>query len=128
MILVELNGGLGNQMFQFAAAKSLSLFRNVDLKLDTTPTPDKSIPEGLNKRPFDLHHFNITDPIADKKDIDLFLNNSPINRIIEKNKPPYRRKVYREPFFHFDKKFFRAASEIYLKGYWQSEKYFETVK
>ena len=84
MILVELNGGLGNQMFQFAAAKSLSLFRNVDLKLDTTPTPDKSIPEGLNKRPFDLHHFNITDPIADKKDIDLFLNNSPINRIIEK--------------------------------------------
>lgn len=124
MILVELNGGLGNQMFQFAAAKSLSLFRNVELKLDATPTADKNIPEGLSKRPFDLHCFNITDPVADKKDIDFFLSNSAVNRIIEKNKPPFKRKIYREPFFHFDKNFFKAGPNVYLKGLWQSERYF----
>ena len=124
MILVELNGGLGNQMFQFAAAKSLSLFRNADLKLDSTSAAEQNLPEGLKKRPYDLHHFNITDPIANKKDIDLFSDRSLVNKIIEKSKPPYKRRIYREPFFHFDKNFFKAGPNVYLKGLWQSEKYF----
>lgn len=124
MILVELNGGLGNQMFQFAAAKSLSLYRNVDLKLDSTSAAQYNLPEGLKKRPYDLHHFNITDPIANKKDIDFFLDRSLVNKIIEKSKPPYKRRIYREPFFHFDKNFFKAGPNVYLKGLWQSEKYF----
>ena len=34
MVIVRLLGGLGNQMFQYAAARRLALAHNVPLKLD----------------------------------------------------------------------------------------------
>ena len=34
MIIVKLIGGLGNQMFQYAAAKQLALMRKTDLVID----------------------------------------------------------------------------------------------
>ena len=34
MVIVRLMGGLGNQMFQYAAARRVALTNNVPLKLD----------------------------------------------------------------------------------------------
>ena len=34
MVIVKLMGGLGNQMFQYAAGRSLALARDVALKMD----------------------------------------------------------------------------------------------
>ena len=34
MIIVQLYGGLGNQMFQYATGRALSLKNDTDLKLD----------------------------------------------------------------------------------------------
>ena len=34
MVIVRLKGGLGNQMFQYAAARRMALAHNVPLKLD----------------------------------------------------------------------------------------------
>src|SRR4051812_29661343 len=36
MVIVKLSGGLGNQMFQYAAGRRLALANGTDLKLDTT--------------------------------------------------------------------------------------------
>ena len=36
MIIVKLMGGIGNQMFQYAAAKRLALYHNTELKLDVS--------------------------------------------------------------------------------------------
>src|SRR5262245_9940835 len=128
MILVELNGGIGNQMFQYAAAKSLALHHKTNLKLDITPAADKTMPDELQPRPFELYHFNITDPVADLADINSFRIRSTVHKISEKVKLNYKRKIYREPFFHYDNNFYKAGPDVYLKGLWQSEKYFQEFK
>ncbi len=124
MILAELTGGIGNQMFQYAAAKSLSLHHNEELKL-VTSEGGKNMPEGLEKRKFDLHHFNITDPIASAEEIEQFNSISTLQRIAEKVKPNHKRKIYKEPFYHYDENFYKASTNVFLKGLWQSEKYFQ---
>jgi hypothetical protein len=128
MILVELNGGIGNQMFQYAAAKSLAIHHKTILKLDISPGTDKSMPQELRPRPFDLHYFNLPDQFANVTDIESFNTKSALEKIKEKAKPNHKRKIYREPFFHYDSNFFNAEADVYLKGLWQSEKYFYPFK
>jgi hypothetical protein len=36
MIITQLNGGLGNQMFQYAMGRTLAVHHNTELKLDMT--------------------------------------------------------------------------------------------
>ncbi|MBW1792525.1 MAG: alpha-1,2-fucosyltransferase, partial [Deltaproteobacteria bacterium] len=62
MITVKLMGGLGNQMFQYAAARRLASFHKTSLKLDLffLQTDHKS----YESRTYDLHHLNITAAIA----------------------------------------------------------------
>lgn len=53
MIIVQLTGGLGNQLFQYAAAKSLSLHHDVPLLLEVSSfyreeLPDLEVPGILN--------------------------------------------------------------------------------
>ena len=124
MILVELNGGIGNQMFQYAAAKSLALHHKTELRLDITPGHDKTMPDELKQRPFDLHYFNLPDLFANNADIKSFIPKTHLEKISEKAKPNHKRKIYREPFFHYDNNFYNAGPNVYLKGLWQSEKYF----
>ena len=128
MILVELNGGIGNQMFQYAAAKSLALHHKTTLKLDISPGTDKSMPQELKPRQFDLHYFNLPDPVVTAADLESFISKSALGKITEKTKPNHKRRIYREPFFHFDKNFYNTEPDVYLKGLWQSEKYFLPFK
>ena len=57
MVAVQLNGGLGNQLFQYAAAKSLSLHHNVPLKIDISSFQRKDLPDLEVSRNFELHNF-----------------------------------------------------------------------
>jgi len=125
MIVAEINGGIGNQLFQYASAKSLSLFHKVELKLNVNPFGDKYMPRELRSRPFDLDHFNIPEIRVDKSISDLYLKEFIFQKIFQNIKPNYKRKIYKEPFFHFDPHFFEAGRDIYLKGLRQSEKYFK---
>ena len=52
MILVQLTGGLGNQMFQYAFARALQDKTNFEIKLDITELENPD-------RPYALHHFRI---------------------------------------------------------------------
>ena len=121
MIIVKLDGGLGNQMFQYAAARSLALRKNTDLCLDVSAF--SSVSENKTPRNFQLNAFNIKVPFCaiDQKEQ---RNLSLIERLINKFKPYYRKQYYYEPFFHFDANFYNASSNSTLIGYWQSEKYF----
>lgn len=44
MIIAELHGGLGNQLFQYASAKAIALKNDTDLKLDTVRFMHKTLP------------------------------------------------------------------------------------
>ena len=117
MIYARIRGGLGNQLFQYSAARSLADSLNVSLGLDIREF-DKNSPYKM-----DLDNFNL------RADF------SPSNLIKHKkydNKLTYlfdklagnQRVIYKEPFLMFDKNLCSNIDGTYLKGYWQSEKYF----
>lgn len=56
MIISRITMGLGNQMFQYAAAKALSLEKNVPLKLEVSSY------EGYNGRKYELETFFTLNP------------------------------------------------------------------
>lgn len=114
MIITQLNGGLGNQLFQYAAGRALSIYHNTKLRLDI------SLYKKNKARQFDLQYFsiNVHKIYSNKK---LFRIPFYFNKVIKRKNGL---KDYREPYFHFDPDFLKTTSNIYLKGYWQSEKYF----
>ena len=57
MIVVRLMGGLGNQLFQYAAAKQLSILNNAELYFDTSFF--NTTKEDTTPRKFELDFFKI---------------------------------------------------------------------
>lgn len=130
MVVVQLTGGLGNQLFQYAAAKALSLHHETGLLLDVSAFLREELPDLEVPRDFELYNFegvtektiNAVELAADKQFS--FLNEKRFERLLPKNK----RGVYKEPFYHFDPGFFNSRHAVFLKGHWQSFKYFNKYK
>lgn len=117
MIIVRLKGGLGNQMFQYAAARQLSAKLAVPLKLDTAflqrDTADRT------RRDFELDKFNIQTQIASAKEVE---------KLREKNWTRlFRPNQVKERLFSCRKPFLKEGNSYYMNGYWQSEKYFKDI-
>ncbi len=129
MIIIELISGLGNQLFQYAAGKALSMEKNTSLKLDKTWF-ELDI-EKQTPRNYGLDPYMLQPELASRKEIDYFLKPDitsipgKIRTKLDSMKPNHKKLVYKEPFFHYDANFTKASSNIYLIGYWQSEKYFK---
>jgi hypothetical protein len=126
MILVNLSGGLGNQMFQYAAARSLSVSRRTELYIDATGYEQDT--PGITKRKYELDLFHITAPLATKDQINKHTERNLLSRAFNKLQPYYKKRHYFERHFHFDANFFKASSSTTLIGYWQSEKYFVGIE
>lgn len=125
MIIVKLFGGLGNQLFQYAAGRSLALKKNTDLALDVSGYGKE--PQGTIKRNYELHLFNICASPAKEEQINKIAHPPLADRILKKLGLGSGFCYYREPFFHFDADFFESPASTILDGYWQSEKYFKEV-
>ncbi len=123
MILIQLSGGLGNQMFQYAFAKTLQLsHKNYEVCLDTS-----DFENGYRK--FALHHFNITLPLITTDEKKRFLQQKTFfNKIIDKFLPYYKRFYVEEKYYHFDVNLLKVSKNCFIKGYFQSEKYFKTYE
>ena len=128
MIIVQLNGGLGNQMFQYAAARALSLHHQTDLKLDVSFLLDRSPRQkGFVYRDFDLSIFNLSVNFASAEESSLLNKKIWGNKTIDSfAKKTFGKKItyFKEPHFHFYRKFLSLGPNLFLEGYWQSEKYF----
>ena len=135
MIITQLNGGLGNQMFQYALGRHLAEKNSSILKLDL------SFLESYKHRKYGLYCFNIHEHIASIEEINIFKKNAnrlsiSVGRISNKLglnffiTPFYYRNSYviEEKSDDFDPSVLEAVGNIYLKGYWQSEKYFIDIK
>lgn len=121
MIISRIYGGFGNQLFQFAAAKALAAFHRAPVKLDTTEFDHYLL------RNFDLQ--NLADPplVASPHEIMELKATGRFQRGLQKLLPYHFKTFYKEPFFHFDPNFFRLGNDVYLQGYFQSEKYFTSI-
>ncbi len=125
MIIARLMGGLGNQMFQYAAGRRLAAARGVELKLDGR------FFQTQEKRRFQLDRLNTQADLASESEIAAFFVKGRLGRICRAVSCAVRRRpvprVVEERHFHFDPSVLEATGETYLDGYWQSEKYFADV-
>lgn len=128
MIIVQLIGGLGNQMFQYAMARRSAILKETDLKFDI------SCFKYYEDRKYDLGCFNIAGDFASDKEI--YRLKGPedkkiprkIFKIINKIKPYHKRSYIMERHYCFDPDILKISNNVYLEGYWQSEKYFKEIE
>jgi hypothetical protein len=125
MIIVQLIGGLGNQMFQYAIGRALSLKWHSDLYIDITQLIDP--PYHITPRSYELDKFNIKAAIAPKDLLKrVALSRKDLLRV------GFQRifnrgivfKCITEQTIDFDSRIPDLPDNVYLLGFWQSEKYF----
>lgn len=105
MIISKILGGLGNQMFQYAYARNLSIVNGTNFYLDTTFYNNQT---GVTPREFTLSKFpNITMNLDIPQSLPS-LTTITDNFIYDPNNIPTENSL--------------------LSGYWQSEKYFKPSK
>lgn len=128
MIVVRLKGGLGNQLFQYAAGRHLAHINNTELIVDTSvlesPESDK-IP-----RVYELGIFNVKCTLADEKIVNQFHGTefSAYDRAMTKLFSFGKNKKYRYDGFGFDEHLLELRGNYYLCGYFMSDKYFKAIE
>jgi hypothetical protein len=126
MIIVRIIGGLGNQMFQYAAGRRLAAIHNTALKLDISDFAD------YNLHRYGLSVFNIKESFATPEEVQLLKESESgsLKKMFENllRRPSKLEKTHiRETQYHFDPQILALPNSIYLDGYWQSEKYFADI-
>jgi len=124
MIIAQLSGGFGNQLFQYAAAISLAAHHKVPYKVDASLLLKPDIITGT-VRTNELTKLSTQLNEAEKEEVAKFFNLSLPEKLSEKVLPFYKRLVYKEKSNKFDPKFFLAGPYTYIRGNRQSEQYFK---
>jgi hypothetical protein len=127
VIIVRLAGGLGNQLFQYAAGLALARRVGGDLKVDAG---------GFDRDPlraYQLGLMGINAKCASAGEVRKLLRwkGSMADRAtcrVWKRGLPAPRTFFQEPRFEFSPEFRDLSDETYLQGYWQSPRYFEDVE
>lgn len=125
MVTILLSGGLGNQMFQYAAGKALATRLNVPLAIDLFYYSKKT---KATQRRFELDIFNT----------ELNFKSDLRNRIFVKYKPYFLRHPKLVHKFHifsdlhamvYEDEFEKLCNHnTILAGYFQNEQYFKSVE
>ena len=136
MIIVQLLGGLGNQMFQYALGRHLAILNSCELKMDT---------EGFatdHLREYQLNRFCLPQAFAAHKEINTLKyghNILPLvstanffNRVSRRltgikliKKHTY---IIERQIFSFCPEILKLPGNLYLEGYWQAERYFVSIR
>lgn len=124
MIIIKLNGGLGNQLFEYACARNLQLKNNDELYLDI---------EGFKRSPrhYSLEKFVLNDsvkvlPEKECKSLILLQTISKLNRILAfKLGPLFGAYIWKSSNYRSLNVKDTKGKQFYLYGYWQSEEYFK---
>jgi len=130
MIIVKLIGGLGNQMFQYAAGRHLAHLRNTALKLDLSFL-NADAKGAYTKREYELGVFDLTPSFADPAEVEVFkkLAQNRYRRFLFRKFPSLFKWAYMsEGGLHYHSELLNCPANTYVEGFWQSEKYFKGVE
>lgn len=115
-MIIKIKGGLGNQMFQYAFGRALSLSKKCPLELDTLGYTQKT---ADTPRVFSLDYFNIQASIANEEKVKKYYSFS--YRFLRKLGRFFRP----EKLYAFDSRQISGVTcGSYLEGWWQNEQYF----
>lgn len=120
MILVRLKGGLGNQMFQYAAGRALADRHGVELLLDSRFFASYKLHAyGLDRLAISSRHASLDElerwPIWQRKPL----------RIVQRL--GIKTRWYCPPQFGYDRLWSSLGDDLMIDGYFQSEKYFASI-
>jgi len=127
-VIARIFGGIGNQLFCYAAARRLALVNDAELVLDDV----SGFRYDKYKRRYQLDHFNI--PCRKATPAERLEPFPRLRRYILKQMNKYRpfekRTYIVQEGIDFDPRLLhtRFRGTIYLEGYWQSEKYFKDIE
>lgn len=125
-IVVQLIGGLGNQMFQYALGRTLALRNGSPLKLDIQPFEKQEL------RRYSLHRFAIlASVLSAEESIQLGIGSGllgRIGRLVNRMRGVQSLPLVRERSFTFDPSVLERRGRCYLQGYWQSPRYFASME
>jgi len=124
MVIVRLAGGLGNQLFQYAAGRALAERHGVPLRLDLTHLARDPL------RSYRLDRFRIAATVATPAEI-ARLTHADVGHVLAKSfsflqryLPLARRAIFVQRQDGFDPRFTALSGHVYLIGYFQSPRYF----
>lgn len=122
MIIVQLTGGLGNQLFQYAMGSMLASKNQCELKLDLSSF------ENYEWHEYSLAPFNISAKVAGARECAISKggNLSLLNRVIKKISKNRTIHIVEKNLL-YDPDILNFKGSAYLTGYWQSEKYFKGI-
>ncbi len=120
MVVVEIRDGLGNQMFQYACGKALAIRNHDRLVLDLAWY------DGHDGRPFQLRRYAVSFEECGNAGIKSLRTASKIRWWGERVFCGNQR--IQEKQLGYDDAVFHAKGNLYLQGFWQSEKYFRDCK
>ena len=125
MVIVNVIGGLGNQMFQYALGRALSIQLNEPLRLDLSGFAGYGLHQG-----YELDKvFTCNPAIASAAEVHELMGwrtNQLARKLLARNGLRFLRGNHFvvEPHFHYWPGIRKVSGPAYLQGYWQSEKYF----
>ncbi|QWD81932.1 alpha-1,2-fucosyltransferase [Polynucleobacter sp. MWH-S4W17] len=128
-ITAKLFGGIGNQLFIYAAVRRLALNNNCSLFLDIS---SGFASDQVYKRTFQLNHFKISNEVSF-----IYTKNTFIKKILRRinifinNLLPFNFRYYIIQYGNdFDPRIIRIKNlfNLFIEGYWQSEFYFSDIE
>lgn len=127
-IIARIKGGLGNQLFCYAAARRLALVNRAELVIDDV---SGFVRDHEFKRQYSLDHFHI--PCRKAFPSERLEPFSRLRRYVAKKVAPHqsfeRRMYIEQEFDGFDERLIdlKLKRDVYLDGLWQDENYFKDV-
>lgn len=121
MIIVRLNGGLGNQLFQYAAGFALAAKNQDQLKVDLSAFDYQRGSRDAIRFP-DILHFSLSAPMASSEEVNEHRN--PWGSVSRAARF-FRHRVFKQYLSDWHPEVLLKKGDVYLEGYFQCEKYFE---
>lgn len=128
-IIVRIKGGLGNQLFCYAAARKLAINSKAELVIDDVTGFKR---DYLYKREYALENFNLSARKASPRErfepCEILQRN--FCRLLTMLKLPSKLLYLEQSSNKFDNRIINlvTSKSIYLDGYWQSEEYFQGIE
>lgn len=128
MKIVNVIGGLGNQMFQYAFALSLkNKFQDEDVLIDTHHFNHYNLHNGYE---LNLIFKNVEFQFATKeqlKSVTRYIPHYKISRFVRKLFPKLESEYVEKYDYIYSEEPFLIKDDCYYEGYWQSYKYYEDI-